>query len=215
MQKIYTSLNPEKALIWRTTHISNLTWILGNGLHAANSSMQACYKPIGNLEVINRRNNRKVRLPPYGVLSDYIPFYFTPFSPMMLNILTGRGVTQYQKNDLVIFVASLRTIEKLGIKFLFTDRHAYFELANYFDDLEDLSKLDWKLWQHRDFQRDPDAPEKMDRYQAEALIHRRLPIENIEGIVCYTNELELQIKELVNERGLSLKVIARPTWYFE
>lgn len=186
-----------------------------NGLHAANSSIQACYKPIGNLEIINRRNNRKINLPPYGVLSDYIPFYFTPFSPMMLNILTGRGVTQYPKADLIIFVASLKSIKKLGIKFLFTDRHAYFELTNYFEDLEDLTKLDWKLWQHRDFQRDPDDPEKMDRYQAEALIYRHLPIEGIEGIVCYTNELELQLKELIHDRRLSLKVFAKPAWYFQ
>lgn len=213
---MYTWLNSKKALIWRITHINNLSWILDNGLHASSSSIQSTdFMSIGNTEIINRRNTRQVNLPPYGTLKDYIPFYFTPFSPMMLNIHTGTGVSQHLNNDIIILVASLRKLEKFGIRFLFTDRHACLQLANYFDNLDDLPKLAWELWQKRDFQRDPEDPEKMDRYQAEALIYQYLPIKNIEGIVCYTDELELKIKEWVNNKGLLIKVITKPRWYFE
>jgi len=44
--------------------------------------------------------------------------------------------------------------------------------------------------QRRDFRRDPDDPEKVERYQAEALVHRCLPLETLLGIVCYTDTMK-------------------------
>jgi hypothetical protein len=135
---------------------------------------------------------------------------------MMYNIHTGRGgVKQYLNSDLLILVSSLLLVEENGLEFLFTDRHAYCELANYFDNLNFLSKIDWLSLQRRDFMRDPEDPEKFDRYQAEALVYKHLPINSLKGIVCYTDELKLQIQQEVNLRNLSLTVIAKPEWYFE
>lgn len=68
--------------------------------------------------------------------------------------------------------------------------------------------------QQRDFRLDPEDPEKFDRYQAEALIYQHLPINSLKGIVCYTEEQRLQIQEEVKARGLTLTVVAKPTWYF-
>jgi hypothetical protein len=85
-------LNPEKALIFRITHRDNLPWILANGLHCANSGVRdPTFVPIGNRDLINRRASRTLPAPFQGTLSDYVPFYFTPFSPMLLNIKTGWG----------------------------------------------------------------------------------------------------------------------------
>ncbi len=36
---LYSSLNPEKALIWRIVHRDNLPWILDNGLHCGNLNL--------------------------------------------------------------------------------------------------------------------------------------------------------------------------------
>ena len=84
---IYKNLNPEKALIWRIVHRDNLSWILDNGLHCANSTVQSPnYINIGNSDLIDKRRHRRVPIPPGGTLSDYVPFYFTPFSVMMKNI---------------------------------------------------------------------------------------------------------------------------------
>lgn len=88
----YPNLNPEKALIWRIVHRDNLPWILDNGLHCGNGGVQAPgWVSIGNPELIDKRANHPVRLPPGGFLNDYVPFYFTPFSPMLRNIHTGWG----------------------------------------------------------------------------------------------------------------------------
>lgn len=98
---LYTSLNPDKALIWRIIHRDNLPWVLDHGLHCGNSAVKAPgWVSIGN------------------------------------------------------------------------------------------------------------------RYQAEALIHRHVPITGLLGIVCYTEALKQDIEQEILARHLSLPVHVRTGWYF-
>lgn len=212
----YPNLNSEKALIWRITHRQNLPWILANGLHAGNADARSPdWVTIGNEELINRRAHRVVPLPPGGVLNDYVPFYFTPFSPMMYNIHTGRGgVRQVANADIVILVSSLPKVAELGLPFVFTDRHAYPVTANYYNELEYLGAIDWPLLQQRNFQRDPDDPEKVERYQAEALVHGQVPIQALFGAVCYTPQAQLELQQQAARLGVQLDIHCIPGWYF-
>lgn len=212
---IYKNLNPEKALIWRITHRNNLPWILDNGLHCANSVLLSPnYVNIGNPDLIDKRRHRKVPIAPSGSLADYVPFYFTPFSVMMMNIHSGRGVIQRSNEDIVILVSSLWHVHSIGLQFVFTNAHAYPDWTNYYGDLAHLCEIDWNILQRRDFKRDPDDPRKMERYQAEALIFKHLPINGLLGIVCYTEELKHNIEWEIQARSLKLQVYARTGWYF-
>lgn len=212
---IYSSLNPEKALIWRIIHRDNLPWILDNGLHCASSDVQAQqYVNIGNPDLIDKRRSRRVPIEPEGFLADYVPFYFTPFSVMMKNIHSGWSVQQRRNDEIVILVSSLRRVEQLGLPFVFTNAHAYPDWTDYYSDLANLREIDWSILQRRDFKRDPDDPRKMERYQAEALIHHHLPITGLLGIMCYTDAMKERIERDVAIRGLTLPVHARPGWYF-
>tara|TARA_Y100001933_G_C18994021_1_gene561747 strand:+ start:410 stop:1060 length:651 start_codon:yes stop_codon:yes gene_type:complete len=212
----YSSLNPEKALIWRITHRRNLPWILANGLHAGNGAARSPdWVDIGNPELIDRRSRREVPVLPGGVLNDYIPFYFTPFSPMMYNIYTGRGgVARMPNADIVILVSSLRQVAELDLPFVFTDRHAYTMTANYFNDLDGLSEIDWPLLQQRNFQRDPNDPEAFERYQAEALIHQHMPVRAIGGAICYTEGVQAELQQVATAAGIDFNVFCRKDWYF-
>lgn len=213
---VYSNLNPDKALIWRITHRRNLPWILANGLHAGNSITRSPdWVTIGNEDLINRRAHRSVPLAPGGVLNDYIPFYFTPFSPMMYNIYTGRGgVRQVLNTDIVILVGSMHKVAELGLPFVYTDRHAYPVTANYYNNLDSLSQIDWPLLQQRNFQRDPNDPEKIERYQAEALIHGHVPIDALLGAVCYTQGVQQEIQQQADGLGVKLDIHCLPAWYF-
>lgn len=212
---IYRSLNPEKALIWRIIHRDNLSWILDNGLHCATSSVQSPhYVNIGNDELIAKRGVRPVPIEPKGMLADYVPFYFTPFSVMMKNIHSGWGVPQRPNADIVILVSSLFQVRSLGLSFVFTNAHAYPDWTNYYSDLGELCQIDWEILQKRDFKRDPDDPRKMERYQAEALIHYHLPITGLLGIMCYTETMKRSIEQDLAVRGLLLPVHVRQGWYF-
>jgi hypothetical protein len=217
MPNHYPNLNPEKALIWRIIHRDNLPWVLDNGLHCANSGVLASsYVNIGNTELIDKRRPRPVPISPGGTLGDYVPFYFTPFSVMMKNIHSGRGGVARRSNDeIVILVSSLPNLKSLEVPFIFTNAHAYPDWTNFYSDLAQLSEIDWPLLQRRDFKRDADDPRKMERYQAEALIHRHLPINGLLGIVCYTEALKQSIELEIQERSLQLPIHARTDWYFQ
>ena len=213
---IMTQLNAQKALIFRITHIANVPWILRNGLHCKNSAVQdPDFVRIGNLELIAKRAARTVPIPPAGSLSDYIPFYFTPFSMMMYNIKTGYGgIHHFPNSEIVIMASSLRGLAEKGVTAVFSDRHAYLHAVQFFHSLDDLDKIDWTLLQRKDFKRDVDDPEKTDRYQAEALVHRHLPVEHLAGIVCHNENGKRTLEAQREEAGVALTVVARPSWYF-
>jgi hypothetical protein len=210
-------LTPEKALIFRITHITNVPWLLDNGLHCPNSSTRDLnFRRIGNVDLIQKRVRRVVPIPPGGTLSDYISFYFTPCSPMLLNIKTGyQGVEQLPMSEIVVLVSSLHRVTEHGVTFVFTDRHAYLEAAtpSFSSRLEDLARLAWKDLRARDFRRSADDPAKIERYQAEALIHGHLPVNALLGLACHGVAQRDALEAQVAQRGLELKVVAQPGWY--
>ncbi|MGI8961415.1 MAG: type II toxin-antitoxin system toxin DNA ADP-ribosyl transferase DarT [Bryobacteraceae bacterium] len=209
------ALTRENGLIFRITHRDNVPWILDNGMHARNGERfdPAC-RNIGNVDLIDKRSRRAVPVEPGGTLSDYVPFYFTPFSIMMFNIKTGYGVKHVPNDEIVIFVSSLPHIAAQGIPFVFTNQHAYPPMADYFTDHAELDRIDWPLLQSRNFKHDPDDPGKKERYQAEALIWKHVPLEALQGVCCYTSTVKQQIGNEIESRGLSFKVAVQQSWYF-
>ena len=210
------SLNPKKAFIWRIVHRDNIPWILGNNLHCGNSPTKSPnWVTIGNTELIDKRAHRPVPVAPGGVLNDYVPFYFTPFSPMMINIHSGRGgVPRRPNEEIVILVSSLHRINELGIPFIYTDGHANYGWSNFYTDIKHLDKIDWSILQARDFRRDPNDPAKFERYQAEALIHSTLPINALLGMICYNTESQTTIDQWLKQHNINMPVHPRPKWYF-
>ncbi len=209
-------LTPEKALIFRITHVRNVPWILRHGLACANGfEVDPDFVSIGNPDLIAKRPHRVVDIPPGGTLADYVPFYFTPRSPMLLNIKTGwGGVKQRPNEEIVILVSSLRTLVERGIPFVFSDRHAYLLQARFYSDLGDLEKLDFGSLQRSDFARNPEDPEKFDRYQAEALVFGSLPVGALTGIGCYTPDVKLELEAMSKEAGADARIEVRGDWYF-
>lgn len=209
-------LSQDAARIFRITHIENVPWILENGLYCRNGSRKdPQFRRIGNEDLIAKRSVRTVPISPGGTFSDYIPFYFTPLSPMLLNIKTGyNGVRMVPMRDIAIIVTSLPKIAAASIPFVFTDRHANLNAARFSSKLDDLDRIDWEILRNRDFKQDPNKPEKMERYQAEAMIHGSLPISSLLGIACYDRPQAQSIRQHCDQRSLSLPVIAKPGWFF-
>jgi ssDNA thymidine ADP-ribosyltransferase, DarT len=119
-------LTPEKALIFRIVHRDNMPTVWKDGCHCRSTTQGKKYVEIGNQELIARRKGRAIPCGPGGTLSDYVPFYFTPYSPMLYNIETGyNGIPKKPLQDIVILVSSLHLLKKQGVPFVFSDRHAY------------------------------------------------------------------------------------------
>jgi hypothetical protein len=211
-------LNPGRALIFRIVHAANVPWILDHdGLHCQASTVKdPNYVNIGNVSLIDKRARRRVPIPPGGTLSDYVPFYFTPYSIMMLNIKTGYGgITRRDNRDIVILVSSAHRLRELGLPFIYTDQHAYAVGTEFYDGADDdLTQIDWSLLRSRDFKTNDADPGKQLRYQAEALVHQHLPMEAVIGIGCYDNAVKQSLESLLQERDAGTNVKVTPSWYF-
>ncbi|MEO7427056.1 MAG: DUF4433 domain-containing protein [Fibrobacteria bacterium] len=209
-------LNRDKARIFRITHIDNLRWAILNGLHCKNSpSQDPDYRGIGNPDIISKRAGHSIPIDPGGTLHDYIPFYFTPFSPMLYNIKTGySGLPKIPMEEIVILVANLNSLLAGGHTWIFSDRHALLQVAEFHSALEKLDRIDWAKLQCKDFRRDPNDPGGIERYQAEALIHRFLPIQALSGIVCYGPDQQKKLQLQLEAGAVQLRVEPRPDWYF-
>jgi hypothetical protein len=204
-------LTPDNALIFRITHVSNVAWLLANGVHCGTSDARdASYRSIGNPDLIARRGSRVVPIPPGGTLADYVPFYFTPLTPMLMNIRSGRGVAQVPMNEIAILVANLRNLASRRIPFVITDRHAYLRAAQFSNDLSGLERIDWLILQARDFARNPMDPGKLERYQAEALVHRCLPAHALDLIACYDSERAESLRADAARLGMNVPLDVHP-----
>ena len=103
----------------------------------------------------------------------------------------------------------------MGLRYVFTDCHAYYNWANFYTDLTDLDKIDWTILQARDFKRDPDDPAKFERYQAEALVYQHCPIEALAGMVCHTEQVRFKLESWLQAKNITMPVYARAGWYFK
>lgn len=216
-QNSFPDLTPANGLLFRITHVGNLRWLLTHGLHCARAQLRdPAFIEIGSSNLIAKRRDRRVPQHPCGTLSDYVPFYFTPRSPMLFNIKTGwKGLQRRSNADIAILVTAVSHLKRLEVPILFTDRHAYAATARFSNSPDGLSSMvDWAILQNRDFRNTDEYPDKMDRYQAEALVYRHVPVTALRGIGCVSASVQTRIEALVAEMGLSLRVVVRPGWYF-
>lgn len=211
-----SSLHPDKALIFRIVHVDNLAWMMEHGLQCRNSQEQnPDYVSIGSEEIIAVRRERQVPILPGGGYGNYVPFYFTPYSIMMLNIKTGYGVPKRRNDEILICVASLHDLHAQGQRFVFTNQHGCSAGLEFSNDLADLQSLvDWRLLNSRNFKRDPEDPGKQLRYQAEAMVHGDIPLDSLRGIVCHSEAILARIRAMVTPRHPNLTLKALPHWYF-
>lgn len=212
----YNYLNAENAYIWRIVRLSDMGWLLEDGLDCKNSiPAHRNYQSMGNNILIDRRGETYVHIGNQGSLNDYVPFYFTPFSIMMLNIHTGYGdIPQIDNSDIVILVASLHDLLANNIDFVFTDRHAYAQYTQFHSDLHHLQNIDWTILQNRDFSYSHNYPNKKENYQAEALIYRNLPIAHLRAIVCYNAVAQTEIQRHLTRLGIQADVYVDQQFYF-
>ena len=208
-------LSPEKALVFRITHLANVPWILGNGLSSRASGVRdPGYVEIDNPDLVERRRRRPVPVPPGGTLDDYVSFHFTPHSPLLSHIKTGRnGIRQRPIPEIVILMSSLPTFAKTGVPFVFTDQHASLMTAAFFTSLTDLPRLDWPLWQTHEVHRDLRDPDRPARHVAEALAHRHVPVTALHGVACYGEDEQGALEEMVRHAPALLAVWRRPEWF--
>lgn len=201
-------VRPEPLRLYRIVHIENVEYILRNGIYTRQSpNNDPNYINIGDSTLIIQRSDYPIPMAGYGNLGDYIPFYFSGHSPMLLNIKTGyRGITKRPQHEIVYLVCQLDEIIKNCDHWIFTDGHAKDRLTSFHTNLDALDEIDWDMVREQYWAPTEEDYGRQRRKQAEFLVKDHVSIGCIEGIVVRDKKRESIVQELINELGMTLKL---------
>jgi hypothetical protein len=204
---------PQNIILFRIIHKDNVEFLLKNGMFTKNHlSADTNYINIGDNTLISQRNDYPVGInPPGGNLGDYVPFYFGPLSPMLLNIKTGfRGVTKRPQSDIVYICCDLNLVIKYCADWCFTDGHAKSRITGFYNNIRFLDKVDWKIVAERYWKDNEEDYDRARRKQAEFLVKEHVPVACLNKIIVYDSTTHKTIKNILDILGLQIPVEINP-----
>lgn len=190
--------------LYHMTHIDNLASILSKGLLSHNQARNNNYlrTDIANNDVnVRRSHNEPIHNRP---IHDYAPLYFNPKNPMLY-------FRREIQNNIVILEFSPLVFLKEGV--IFTDGNAsvhttatYNSQTQFYSDLNDLNKLDWKCINDKWWNDYEDGKRKKC---AEVLIPDKIELSFLKSIHVFSTETQnvvshFQIKDIDIEVTKSL-----------
>lgn len=214
-----TVTTPRSGLLFHFTHRLNLPSVIAYGLRS-DSAVRAdgsLAVEVGEDRIKEQRRRRGVPIGPGGVVADYVPFYFAARSPMLYAISRG-NVPAYQdgQNPLVYLVTDLDRLQKVGCRFVFTDRNAYYQTATYAEDPAELDQLvDWELMEATMWNNTAAEPDRMERRMAELLVHESVPFSAVlaVGVRSAAIASASAVAEVLGTLDDPPPVLVRPKWY--
>lgn len=183
--------------IFHFTDVRNLDSIIKNGLLCTNEKTEKGiqHQGIANATIQERRAKMDVPVGKKGKVHDYVPFYFSSMNPMLLTLLNHKNVDQ---NLIVYLCVKIQRLEQDDA--VFTDASANTVTPpNFYDDTTNLDKLNWDLIDSRKWGgwNDDDRHSKM----AEALIYKKVDVNEVDAIVVYNEWGKKKVKELFAANG--------------
>lgn len=208
---------PNIVRVFRIVHIDNVEYLLTHGIFTR-THVQADpnYINIGDSGLIAQRNIYPVGInPPNGVLGDYVPFYFGPLSPMLLNIKTGyRGITRRPQEDIVYIVCKVSSIVEECEEWCFTDGHAKNKMTEFYNDLNNLDEVDWNIVGAKEWKPIEADMDRMRRKQAEFLVKNHVPVNCISDIIVLNETRKNFVEEIKTRLGSEIPVRVNPNNQF-
>lgn len=209
---------PIPTSVYRLVHIDNLSvYLERGGLHAPNHQPQDGleYHTIHNSEIQDVRHVRTLDCGPGGCMHDYVPFYFGPLSPMLLQLKTGQ-VCGYNEGQgpLIYIVSTAQAIEDYGLGFVFSNGHGIAAFTDWYGNLDDLKEVDWQTVYKRYWSDTAEDPDRQRRKQAEFLIYQYCPWDVIDVIGVVSDSIKQQVENILDEYGVEIEVSRKPEWYY-
>jgi len=212
-----TMINSQKLYCYRITHINNLSLLLQNGIVSKkHPNASAGYVNIGNNEIIDVRSKTLVGINNYGMIGDYVPFYFTPKSIMLYNIITGYWspvVPKRNRNEILVIRCLISDLANLP-QWFFTDGQANDMATQHYNNLAVLDNIDWLSIQTSNFNKSNGDYDRLRRYQAEFLVHQQVPIGHIESLNVFDVQSELVVNNILAQNNINLAVNIKPQYFF-
>jgi len=203
---------PQKIWLYRITHIENLNYILRNGIFTRESpNFDPNYINIGDASLINYRKSLDACDPPGGKLSEYVPFYLGPRSPMLYQIAKGyEDIIKYPQEKIVYLISSFNQVKMHNLPYFFTDGNARSETTNNYTAEDDFEKLDWTTIYSTYWKSDETDLLRKQKKQSEFLVKEHLPVTGLDFIGVFNNVAEQNVLHLLKELNLKIPIKISP-----
>ncbi len=197
-------------VVCHMTSINNLESIIATGkllCKNALSKNKVTYVDVANQEVQDKRARVTVTLGPGGNLHNYVPFYFWGQTPMLF-------VNRDRQHDIIFFATTTKTVAESGANFVFTDRHAVVSYAKFYNNLEELTCLDWQTIKSKYWGNDENDPARKEKKQAEFLVHESVPWDLIKGIAVLDEKAKEAVSCLIDDLPNKPIIKIKQEWYY-
>lgn len=209
-------INIAQLEVYRIVPIANLPLLLDNGIYCKNDKTidATAFVSIGNAEVIDRRNRAIVKCYPETVVNDYVPFYFSVRTPMLLNIKTGYNVPHYPQRNIIYLCCKVADLATADYQWCYSDGNASVEIAKFYTDLKGIdTNIDWTSINTTDFS-GGSGRDTIRKKHAEFLVKGHVPANLIRRIVVINNEKKEEVEAILQQRGIDIPVTVNTTYYF-
>ena len=135
----------------------------------------------------------------------------------MLYTIQMGNVPAYQDGqaNILHLVSSAETVSQANLPFVFCDGHAVVSLSLFYNNLNALTEVDWKViksWSWRDTISDND---RRRRKQAEFLVKQHCPWQLIQEIGVINSAVRDQVAALLENTQHKPIVSVRRQWYYD
>lgn len=178
--------------IYQFTHLDNLPEILQHGLLSYNEKDRRgiSHISIASESIQDRRAGMDVPTGPGGVVHDYVPFYFCSRSPMLLSVVNAKNVDQLY---LLYLGVPIDVLDSPDV--VFTNASANTATPpTFYSDPSDLKHLDWANIDSKKWGSTSD--EARHARMAEALIHKRLEVSEIDHIIVWNKMVKEKVEKI-------------------
>lgn len=184
------------------SHLDNLDSILKNGLVCTNRKLKLGlgHYNIANKSIQDRRSKMEIICEDglsNGVVHDYVPFYFSTRTPMLLSLINQKKVDQ---PEIIFFGVKTEMIKSEN--FIFTDASANtIDFPNFYKNFENLDKLNWEVINSKKWSYTP-----IERHQkmAEVLI-KDFSFIFVDHIVVFNEHYQEKVSKILDENGINPK----------
>ena len=122
------------------------------------------------------------------------------------------GYTEGQ-GPIVHLVSGAQRVEAAGLDFVFTDGHAIMGFTEFFEDLSQLDRIDWRIMRARYWSDTQTDSDRSRRRQAEFLLRDFLPWDLITEIGVIDRDRKARVEAVLGAVAHRPRVTVRRNWY--